>query len=280
MRILFFAPAFTRFRGGIEAMIAILTNHLCQRGHEVGILTEGDAEQHPDPIFPIPSSVPIFQVWIHDTQEVRERLREIVRGFAPDVFVVRGASFVYFYMIDAVRGTNTRLILSESYDPEASAKHFPSSMARLTAFAGADRIHFLVDSFKDSLPPHLRERVRPISNPVEPNPRLARPEGAQGQRKTIINVARITFFQKAQDALVTAFAKLASKYPEWDLVLVGDTFKTHDHDALVKLVEERRLQNRVRILGSLPKPEVYAILAESHIFAFPSLFVGFGFARV
>ncbi len=280
MRVLFFAPAFTRFRGGIEAMVAILTNHLTDQGHEVGIVTGGDAEQHPDPVFDIPASVPVFQLWVTDTPQSRETLRKVVTDFAPDVFVVRGASTVYFNMIDAVRGTNIRLVLSESYDPAASEKHFPSPVARLSAFAAADRIHFLVANFKDSLPDYLQDRVRPIGNPVEPNPHRAHPEGRPGERRFIINVARITFFQKAQDVLVRAFAQLADRYPGWDLRLVGDTFKSEDHKKLVDLIASLGLQDRVHILGSQPKPEVYRLLAESHIFAFPSLFEGFGIALV
>jgi glycosyltransferase involved in cell wall biosynthesis len=259
-------------------MVAMMTNHLDSQGFEVGILTTGDRNQNSEPVFPIPKSVPVFQLWLADTMDCRKKLRELLLSFGPDVFIVRGASAAYFYMIDAIAGTNIRLILSESYDPASSVRHFPSAGSRLEAFAAADRIHLLAESFSSSLPEYLQERICPISNPVAENAPKACPEGNDGHTKYVINVARIVFSQKAQDVLIKAFAQVARRHTDWKLLLVGDTVNQNDYQATIGLISEFGLDDRVELMGSLPKAEVFQLLATSHIFAFPSLYEGFGIA--
>ena len=281
MRVMFFCPAYTRIRGGIEAMVSSNVNHLDSCGDvETAIATIADPNSLPTPVYKTPNRTRIYQLPFTDSREERQRVARAVRDFSPDVLVARGASSTLYYLLDAAHNLpNTKVILGESASPFHATQHYASKQARVQAFTGADRIQVLMASFASSLPDFLQPRVRHIPNPVTINTTTAQPSGRPHQKKYIVNVARVTFEQKAQDVLVEAFALIARKHPGWILRIVGDVeYRARDVATLKQLIERHGLNNRVELMGSIPKSEVLKVLAESHIFAFPSTYEGFGIA--
>ncbi len=279
MKVMFFCPAYTRIRGGIESMVSTLVAALAaQPDISTAILTKGDPRVDTTPVYKTPSSTKVIVHSFEDSPAARGELKARVAEFAPDVVVARGASSIFFLIIDAIDELRTKLILGESSSPGDAVNHYGSAQARVQAFAAADRITLLMESFRHSLPEFLHPRVRHIPNPVQISASPAKPAGAPGKTKYIINVARITFRQKAQDVLVRAFSEVADEFPDWRLRLVGDVYHPRDHETLVKLVNELGLTDRVELLGGQPKEAVLRLLTESHLFAFPSRFEGFGIA--
>lgn len=113
----------------------------------------------------------------------------------------------------------------------------------------------------------LRTRIDPahpaavVHNGIEPA-RLDTvdtrpPEGFPGERRYVMSIAAFDP-QKAHDVLVRAFAEVAEKHPDLDLVLVGGNAPTRP--AVEALIEELGLARRVRIFVDHPHAQTMQIL--------------------
>ncbi len=81
--------------------------------------------------------------------------------------------------------------------------------------------------------------------------------------------------RKNHRVLVEAFARLAELRKDMALVIVGDP----DHRGLriSDTVRECKLEGRVHCVGSVPVHDLRLLYAAAELFAFPSLYEGFGF---
>jgi glycosyltransferase involved in cell wall biosynthesis len=75
--------------------------------------------------------------------------------------------------------------------------------------------------------------------------------------------------------LVEAFAALAPQYPDLTLVLAGPTGWLSD--PIVARIEALGLNQRVRLPGYVAAEDKAALISGAHVFAYPSLYEGFGF---
>jgi len=76
---------------------------------------------------------------------------------------------------------------------------------------------------------------------------------------------------KNHDGLLVAFAKLAARVPDVDLVL-----KVGRPQRLVARLRQLGLERRVRFLGTVADDELPALYAAAEVFVFPSFYEGFG----
>jgi glycosyltransferase involved in cell wall biosynthesis len=74
--------------------------------------------------------------------------------------------------------------------------------------------------------------------------------------------------------LVKVFARLAPSFPHLSLVLAGRPAGSNRD--LLALIEERGLEDRVHLTGHVAEKHLRALYAGAHLFAFPSLYEGFG----
>lgn len=88
--------------------------------------------------------------------------------------------------------------------------------------------------------------------------------------KVIITAGRLTE-QKAQWHMIRAFKEVVNKYPSAALVILGEGSL---QDYLQTLIYELNLENNVFLIGFHSNP--YPYLYQSDVFAFTSLFEGFG----
>jgi glycosyltransferase involved in cell wall biosynthesis len=78
--------------------------------------------------------------------------------------------------------------------------------------------------------------------------------------------------QKAPEQLIRAFAQLPDKTKvKAEVVMAGGGPKM---SALEKLIADRDLHSRVKLLGNVPREEVWCLLRSSHIFVLPSNWEG------
>lgn len=95
--------------------------------------------------------------------------------------------------------------------------------------------------------------------------------------KTIVCVGRLNKKTKRQNLLIEAFAKIASKYPEWQVHFYGDdSVPANYKQELIDLIKKYHLEDRCVLKGktnNIPK-----VLREAAVFAFPSAYEGFGLA--
>ncbi len=74
--------------------------------------------------------------------------------------------------------------------------------------------------------------------------------------------------------LLRVFARIARRDPELNLVLAGRPAGSTSE--LVAFIRERGLDGRVHLPGHVPEEALQALYAGAHVFAFPSLYEGFG----
>lgn len=80
--------------------------------------------------------------------------------------------------------------------------------------------------------------------------------------------------RKGIDTLIDAFARLANRCPDVDLVLAGK--KGWYWQPLFERIQKHSLQNRVHVTGYVADEDVPALYSAATVFAFPSRYEGFG----
>jgi glycosyltransferase involved in cell wall biosynthesis len=135
----------------------------------------------------------------------------------------------------------------------------------------ADRITVQMKSYALGYPRHLRGRIVTIPNPVPVASRGAKPDVADTfGRFTVLVVSRLDPVQKNIGCLVGAFARIAERFPTWDLRIVGDG---PEHAQMLPRIDAYGLADRIRIEASTP--DVFDAYSRSHLFAIPSRWEGF-----
>ncbi|AQQ02907.1 hypothetical protein B0E33_04280 [Roseibium algicola] len=189
--------------------------------------------------------------------------------------VVMDASPVFAQFLLATEGLNVPILLSEHFEPSRSAMQLKDPSLREKILSLADGIHFLLPSYSASKPKSFNGRSFVIENSVGKPERLANVTVSnRNGRFSLINVARLHFWQKRQDVLVKAFARIADKHPMWDLKLWGDVHNKKDYDKLSNLVSDSGLTSRVFFGKSLGHSELLEEIQNSHLFVIPSDFEG------
>lgn len=268
MKLCFLVPWITKGRGGTENVGQMMANAMQARGHAVEIITFDDARQ--------PSRWPLAgEIALHHLPEAPETARDsqlmlTLASIAPDLVVGLHMNRTFLAYVRAARKLGLPVVLSEHQDPR-----FPARLGsfapheREIAFQGATRLHLLTDSFVETVPAHLRDRVHVIPNTVPPAPTLADPAGPAGGGRILITVARLVD-RKNLSRLIDEFARVAPDHPDWQLRVVGG-------GPLRKPLAARAgalgLDGRVVFTGELD--DVYAELAAAQAFVLPSLFEGF-----
>lgn len=123
------------------------------------------------------------------------------------------------------------------------------------------------------LPNGVGERYRPLDPEEEPEAR-ARLERTHGVRRYALYVGGFRP-RKNVERLLTAFASVAARRPEIDLVMVGAQgreFRSH----ILPLLSSLELERRVHLPGYVPEPDLIALYQSAELLVYPSLFEGFG----
>jgi len=96
-----------------------------------------------------------------------------------------------------------------------------------------------------------------------------------GRQKTILCVGTIGT-RKGQQILAQAFAQIASRYPEWRVVLAGRNGAPEIYSEILEIRDRNQLQDRIVLDSQLSDEEVADLMRNSAIFAMPSLHEGLG----
>ena len=95
------------------------------------------------------------------------------------------------------------------------------------------------------------------------------------REKTILCVGTIGF-RKGQTVLVEAFAKIAARHPDWNLVLAGRGAEPSLMAEIEMIRERSHLGERIRHVEDLSDEAIAELMRTSQIFAMPSLLEGLG----
>ena len=126
-------------------------------------------------------------------------------------------------------------------------------------------------------PPRRHGNAPPLDTPESAREPKADPNGTPGtppRCKTIVGLGRLVP-QKGFDRLIQAFARIASKHPDWRLVIWGEG---PERPRLEALRAECGLENRVELPGTTD--DAFGTLRRSDLFVLSSRYEGFPMALV
>lgn len=276
MKIMLSCRAMANMAGGVERMAIALMHAMLERGHDVSLLTWDAAGSKA--FFDMDPRITWHQLGLGDPKQKAgwrlrlqrmQKVRETVRADRPDVLIAfQEGAFVALRlyladfklkMICAERNAPQRF----TYQEQTRGKWY----FRLMALAHAITVQ--LPSYVRLYPWYLQRKMHVIPNPVFAAPAFADAAGSADERKKLLCIARLDY-QKNQGVLIEAFAKLAARFPQWDMVLAGEG---RDRKALEDMVSQYGLQSRITLPGTFT--DVTPLYTSSHLFCLPSRWEGF-----
>jgi glycosyltransferase involved in cell wall biosynthesis len=192
------------------------------------------------------------------------KLRKLLSATRPDA-VLSFLTESNLLAILARMGLDTRVVVSERIQPalHTSLPRMWKILRRLL-YVRADGV---VAQTRDAA--LWLERHCHTSVSVIPNALRRLPEPSDEKRTVIVAVGRLTR-QKGFDLLLRAFARIATRFSEWTLVIIGEGA---ERQSLTRLRGELLLDGRVEFVG--PTPDVLDWMAHAGLVVQPSRFEGF-----
>ncbi len=256
--------------GGTERVAATLANTWAERGRSICVITFSDTDSdffELDPRvrriaigMPLRSSGGLISFY----KRIRLLRRTLKQTGA--AVVVSFLPFINIQSILAGFGCRWRTIISERNDPARQLlgwpwEHLRRLLYRYAALVTANSRGAL-ETLKEYVP---ASKLLFVPNPV-PMPRSPGP--IAHTTPSILNVGSLTF-QKAQDVLLSAFAVVSSRFPEWRLTIIGKGPKKVE---LRSRAERLAVADRIDWVESAADPFIYYNAAD--IFVLPSRFEG------
>jgi glycosyltransferase involved in cell wall biosynthesis len=281
--------------GGLQRVAHNLSQELSRRGHHVVLVA---LNHHPDAVTYVRD--PLYETaTIYETREPKplpktsrlrrlsprrrryegrrqqthadavERLSALFRS-VPDGIVICTQIHAMAWVAEA--DTRHLRVIGQSHEQyEASRGLTPASRGITRRYAGILRHYADIDLFQLLTEVDARKfekdglnNVAVMHNPLSFYPQ----EPAELTAKTVITVGRYDR-QKNQKALISAFALVAAKHPDWSLELWGTGPL---QDALAEQIQALELGETVRLMG--PTEDVQSALLASSVFALSSDFEG------
>lgn len=277
VRILFFVGSLNA--GGAERVACTLANAWTQQGQEVTLVPT--FLQAADSFYAIDDSVRLIRLGDR-VPAWRNRLlpglakwramRSLVKSVEPDV-VLSFLTNVNVNVLLATLGMKRPVIVCERTNPAHSQN--TGVLLRLLRRLLYRRAHTVVMQTQASVAP-FRDRVPAVRRvAVVPNPlpqALADARtvsGTAAARPHIAAMGRLVSI-KQFDLLIAVFARLASRFPQWDLVIWGEGPL---RDTLNAQIQALGMQDRIRLAGRTAQP--WLALRRAQVFAMTSRVEGF-----
>lgn len=268
--------------GGAERSAGFLAEGFARRGLEVSFVTvnAGDNPFYRPPagcshvdLGLVRSRMPLVKRHLCFHSTLYRKLKETLLSRKPDIVVALGTK-LNVQVLQALKGTGIPVVISERGDPEKGRLEWIYRVLRKALYPEATALvcltAYAAGSYGKRLP-GLKAVV--IPNPLFPHfertsTREEAPSTVPG-RPFILSVGRLSK-QKNFSLLLEAFARLAPRYPEWDLVIHGEG--KHGPE-LKSLAGKLGLGGRVSWPGVTMK--LGSVYREAGLYVQPSLYEGF-----
>lgn len=194
------------------------------------------------------------------------KLRALIRRVRPDVVL----SFVAennVLTILATVGLGVRVIVSERAHPANDSTVPRVWMAlRKGMYRWCDGVVAQTQTTADWVERNFRIATRVIPNALRSFEDMGMPESREC---LIVSIGRLST-QKGFDVLLQAFAKIADRFPEWNVVILG---AGDERDNLLRLCSKLGLMGRVKFAGQVRAVEEW--MSRAGLVVQPSRFEGF-----
>lgn len=260
--------------GGSERVISTLANAWVGRGWRVAVTTFEMASTPSyydyDPrVSLIPLEVPMGpRPLLSSLLAVARRafrLRRAIRDFSPDL-VISFLTRTNVLTLLATTGLRPPVIVSERNNPELQDVGRLWDWLRSRLYRRAFGLVTMTRGALAYFPRRMRRREWVIPNPVTLPESVSGPRGAT----RLTAVGRLVP-QKGFDLLLDAFARVAPRFPEWNLVIWGEG---PDREALERQRDRLGLSDRVAFPGVSKTPGGWMESADA--FVLSSRFEGWG----
>lgn len=269
--------------GGAERVLVSLAKGFIDRQHDVTIVTL--SEKNTD-FYQLPSecsrlalgvmgeSAGLFEAIRNNIKRVTV-LRKAIQSTIPDI-VISFLRITNVTTILALLGTNLPLIVTEHNDIRVFSYGSLWETLRRFTYPYCSLVVSVskgVDSGFGLLPANKRAVIY--------NPILVRDDDQTDELPTevdptknwLVSMGRLTE-QKGFDLLLQAFQKIAAKYPDWQLLILG---KGELREQLEQMRDDLGLSGQVIFTGALTNP--FAVLKQAKLFVMASRNEGFPMAH-
>ncbi|MFV0297808.1 MAG: glycosyltransferase family 4 protein [Hyphomicrobiaceae bacterium] len=268
--------------GGAERVMSVLANRWVGQGHKVTLITFANPDDLP--FFALDEAIVQKKLGEAATERGLARALRTVRrikGIRRELLAARPDCVLSFIDLNnvmtllALKGLDLPVVVSERIDPHKHVLGRISDLLRRKTYPRADRLVVQTRRAASYFPDYPRDKMVVLANPIGAAERLATPDvPGRGGRFRIMATGRYTPM-KGHDLLIDAFALLAEKHPDWDVVFFGHG---PSQAQLQSRIDGLGLGGRMRLMP--PTTAIFDELAQSHIFGFPSYYEGFPNALV
>lgn len=275
MRILFVAPTYFPYVGGLEILCAQLLDELQRRGHEVAMLTAINTTDRKRGV-DIVNGVPVLRVDAYHTETprnpheillMRREVATFVDRFAPDVAHAHDPGLPLWLYQQAARNRRPLLMTFHVVLSVHMAGRLGSVVQQLKAADWVTGVSEDVVGDTLSFAPEVAGRISAVTNAtVAPGIAVDVPEGPP----ELACIGRLVP-QKGFDRALDALAIVVAERPDVHLSIAGTG---PSKDDLVAQIAELGLEQHVSLLGVVSRGQVADLLSQSTAVVMPSRFEG------
>ena len=265
--------------GGAERVLSNMANFWARKGWAVSIVTLDDVSN--DPFYPLDPRIKCIRLnqlsnssnmiigCVKNWQRVSQ-LRRTIRKNNPNVIISFIDTMNVLILLASLR-LGIKVVVSERIDPKLHSIGYIWKLLRLVTYhMMADHIIVQTQRAKGYFPATLHSRVLVVPNAVTVDHEVRTTSlVVDAQKPCVISIGRLVE-QKGFDVLISAFAKLKSKFPSWTLNIYGEGPLRSNLESLCRELE---ISSWVRFHGRIHNP--YTVLYQANIFVLSSRFEGF-----
>lgn len=263
--------------GGAERVLSLMANYWANHKHDIHLITISGKENDFYALNPLVKRVALnasseSSGFLSALGANRKRillLRQALQTIQPDGILSFIDSTNVLTLL-ATKGLPIPVVISERIDPRFHTIGRAWEMLRRYTYPKCRMLVVQTESVQEwgrKVCP--QERVCVIPNPVLPPEFSDTGDGLVLPTPCILGMGRL-HPQKGFDLLIRAFAGVATEYPEWSLVILGEG---EERNNLLTLANELKVKTRVVLPGRTPFPA--NSLRQGKVFVLSSHYEGF-----
>ena len=270
--------------GGAERVLVMLARGFLDRGYQVSVITLSGKDQD---FYSLPVGVnrvaldamgnsdnPIAAV-VNNFKRLA-KLRQAVAQVAPNLLI----SFVArenITLLLALWGTKYPVFVTEHNDQRFRTLPQPWAILRRLVYSSANAVVSVSEGVNQYFSWLSEDQKTVIYNPFilpeQAEEPIELPLGVDRSKKWLISMGRLTE-QKGFDYLLEAYAQICDRFPDWQLLILGDGALGSE----LKLQKEQLgLADHVVFTGRVKNP--FALMKQAELFVMASRFEGFPMAH-
>lgn len=262
--------------GGAERVLSLMANYWVNRGWSVSIVSLRSREQFS--FYPLDPRIGCINlITPRDELTLLSRLtnlssrlcglRKAVVGIHPDV-VIAFLEWASVETLLALLGLRVPIVVSVRSDPRFDPPERKLRFLRSMLFPLSAAVVFQSTWAVSCFSKWIQRKAVVIPNAVQLPPAVI-PEADRQRENSIAAAGRLTQ-QKGFDILLSAFALISTRYPDWRLNIYGDG---PDRTKLDQQIGRLGLESQASLRGTTEN--LYRELCASEIFVLPSRWEGF-----